>query len=246
MNQIEHAYVSRPAAVKAFAVVGFITLIVLGIWLAIASTRLVPALTHRVGVAAVALGTRLAPEETPEGAGDVITIGNKPTQTTNIGSIVTTPSHVAATAGTEQNTTVSLGAAPVAGTAALHGLPDLEITVRGVGYMTGIEASTFVAADTVPAGYRPAISFIVKNIGTNVSGKWRFSAYVPATTSYLYQSVTQQSLNPGDSIDYTLSFDRPIAGADKIISVTVDPDHLVAESGESNNSIIKKITILAS
>ena len=83
-------------------------------------------------------------------------------------------------------------------------------------------------------------------MGINSSGKWRFSAYIPTRSSYLYYSPFQQSLSPGDSIDYTLGFDQAIPGSDKIISVTANFDHAVTESSTNNNIASAQLTILGS
>ena len=62
---------------------------------------------------------------------------------------------------------------------------------------------------------------------------------------YTYESQPQQSLNPGDSIDYTLGFDQADAGT-QTISITANYDHAVAESDSGNDSASAQITILGS
>ena len=99
---------------------------------------------------------------------------------------------------------------------------------------------------TAPSGSRPAVVFTIKNIGTNVAGSWRWSASIPTQTSYLYQSLPQQALNPGDSIEYTLGFDQANKGSGQMISVTANFDRAVAESDANNNSASATLTILGS
>jgi subtilase family serine protease len=90
------------------------------------------------------------------------------------------------------------------------------------------------------------VQFIIKNTGTNATGSWRFSAVIPTETAYVYQSVPQQSLNPGESIEYTLGFDQAKAGANQTISINVNFDHSVAESDTTNNGASANITVLGS
>jgi subtilase family serine protease len=148
------------------------------------------------------------------------------------------------TAGTRTSETIPLGGTVPTGTP--YGLPDLTTSITAVGYLATTSADSFVASATVPAGSRPAVRFTIKNTGTNVTGSWRFSASIPTQTAYIFQSQPQQSLAPGDSIDYTLGFDQANRGSNQTISVTANFDNAVAESNKNNNSASAAVTILGS
>lgn len=265
MNQNDTSI--NQSAIKGLAVIGFISLVVAGMWLAVYSTRFVPTIVNRVGATAVYLGTiagrvgaatvflgsvfNRAPNPgistiPASVASTTIFFGN--VATTSSPSIpVVTPAPTIPTktvAGTETDNVYQIGGAT--SSPSLYGLPDLVVQINAVGYLATTSANSFIATSTVPAGSRPAVSFTIKNIGTNVAGPWRFSASIPTQTAYIYQSQLQQSLNPGDSIDYTLGFDQANKGANKTISITANFDHAVGESNTNNNSASATVTILGS
>ena len=241
----------RKAAFTGLAVVGFITLVALGMGAAVYSARFVPTAVNTLGTAAVYLGSVFTPASPPALA--VIPSASTtlpfpeatrtPAMVPSAIPVPATPVKPVPTAGQTTSGTYQIsGSAP----AAPHGLPDLIISISSVGYLATTSAESFVTAATVPNGNRPAVTFIVKNIGTNIAGAWRFSASIPTQTAYIYQSQPQQPLNPGDTIEYTLGFDQAERGADKMISVTVNSDNAVAESTTNNNSASAKLTILGS
>lgn len=242
---------SRQAATHGLAIVGFIALIGAGMWLAIYSTQFVPSVVGRMGAAAVYLGSVFTPAEPTlsviDTASTTIPFGDATsTPVTNIQEDETPslPTPVKPVAGTQTTsvTEISGSSAPVA----LSGLPDLSVKINQIGYLATTSASSFVASSTVPVGSRPAVSFTIKNVGTNASGAWRFSASIPTQTAYVYQSPAQQTLAPGDSIDYTLGFDQAISGTNKIISITANFDNTITESSKANNTASTSITILGS
>ena len=252
MNTFGMESPSRPAAVHGLAAVGFITLVVAGMWLAVYSTRFVPTVVGRIGTAAVYLGSVFAPS--PAASLSVVptastTIPFGQASSTISTSILATapaaPKPVTPSAGKATTDAYPLGTTtPSAAT--LSGLPDLMVKINAVGYLATSSAESFVASSTVPAGSRPAVSFTIKNIGTNATGAWRFSASIPAQTTYIFQSQPQQSLAPGDSIDYTMGFDQADTGADKVISITANFDKAVTESDMENDTASTTITILGS
>ena len=245
MDSTETTGPARRAAIHGLAAVGFVTLIALGIWLAVYSARYVPSAVGRLGAAAVSLSQVFTSAPAPSlsivpTASTTIPFGASSTAST--GTAQTAPKPVPPTAGAETGGTYQIGS----GAPALSGLPDLVVTISAVGYLTSTSTSSFVATTTVPYGENPAVKFTVKNIGTNVAGPWRFSASIPTSSNSIYQSVPQQSLNPGDYIEYTLGFSQPNAGANQTISVTANFDHAVTESNTNNNSASAKLTILGS
>ncbi len=254
MNEQENTAPYRPVMINTLAVVGFVTLIGASMWLAAYSTRYVPGVVTRLGTAAVYLGSVFTPAPaslsvvpTPTASPTVISFGEA-TSTKYVDATTkpTATKQVVPTAGEKTTSTYQIGGAMTA-PAALSGLPDLTATINAVGYLTTCtDSSSFIASSTVPVGKCPAVSFTIKNIGTNASGLWRFSASIPTQSFYLYQSQPQQSLNPGDSIDYTLGFDQANKGVDQTISITANFDRTVTESNMDNNSSSAKVTILGS
>ncbi|HUX80936.1 MAG TPA: CARDB domain-containing protein [Candidatus Paceibacterota bacterium] len=242
---------SRTPMLYTLAIAGFIALVGATMWLAIYSTRFVPSVVGRIGSAAVYLGSVFTPSTPPSlsvvpTASTTIPFGGDATTTASTTanksvSTTTAPKSVAPTAGEETTNTYQIGGT---GSPTLSGLPDFIVTINATGYLATSSATSFVATTTVPAGSRPAVRFTIKNIGSNVTGPWRFSASIPAQNAYIYQSAPQQSLSPGDSIDYTLGFDQANKGAGKMISITANFDHAVTESNTNNNSASASLTIL--
>ncbi|TSC64737.1 MAG: hypothetical protein G01um101491_206 [Parcubacteria group bacterium Gr01-1014_91] len=253
MNDIGIPGPNRTAMLHALAVVGFIALIVASMWLAVYSTRYVPTVVNRVGAAAVYLGSVFTSSTEPtlsviptpiasttisfgdEGSSNVEWVASEPVPPT-------APKKIVPTAGTETTNTYQ-----ISGTTTLSvpsGLPDFIVTINAVGYLATTSAESFVASSTVPSGSRPAVRFTIKNIGTNVTGQWRFSASIPTQSSYIYQSQPQQSLASGDRIEYTLGFDQATAGSNKTISITANFDRTVGESNMNNNNASAQLTIL--
>lgn len=263
MNENESNISStRQAAITGLAIVGFIALVGASIWLAVYSTRYVPTVVNNIGAAAVYLGSIFTPApaslsvvstaSTTISFGDASSIAPTSENKTDSKPAPSTIKPAPTTAGEKINTTEQISGAT---TNMLSGLPDFITTISAVGYLTTTSADSFVASSSVPANTRPAVNFSIKNIGTNASGLWCFSATIPTQSSYLYQSQPQQSLNPGDSIEYTLGFDQAYRGVDQMISVTANIANTantgtcartVTESNANNNSASAKITILGS
>ena len=250
MKSDEFPIHTRSAALYSLAVVGFVSLIALGIMLAIYSARFVPTTVGSLGSAVVSLSQIFTPSPTTS-------LSVVPTATTTIffgdevvpASVVPTPTisvpknttPVRPNRGTPSSITIPMGSTT---RVALTGLPDLSVHIDRIGFMSATTTDSFVATSTIPTGARPAVAFTIKNTGTNGAGPWRFSAVIPTETSYIYQSPLQQPLNPGDSIQYTLSFDQATKGANKMVSVTANFDHAVAESNFNNNSASANVTIV--
>jgi hypothetical protein len=231
---------------SSLAIVGFVVLVSGGIWLALDSTRFVPPVVNRLGAAAVYFGSLFTPASPAPVASTTIPFeGNDNlVVSTSTSTVTSTPSKPKKpTAGGETSGAYPIGGS---GTPTLFGLSDLTVQINAVGYLTAASADSFVASSTVPSGGRPAVKFTIKNIGTNATGSWRFSASIPTQSSYIFQSQPQQSLNPGDSIDYILGFDQAILGANKIISITANFDRTIGESNMNNNVASTTVTLLGS
>jgi hypothetical protein len=255
MNEIGTSTPNRQIVINTLAVAGFIALVGASMWLAVYSTRYVPDVVGRLGSAAVYLGSVFTPAEAP-----TLSVVPTPTASTTIsfaeasstistsvdiaGTKPAAPKVVVPTAGKKTDNTVQIAGTPAP--AALSGLSDLMVKINAVGYLATTSAESFVATSTVPNGSRPAVNFTIKNIGTNVTGAWSFSASIPTQTAYIYQSQPQQSLAPGDSIDYTLGFDQSNKGPGQIIFISANFDRAVSESNFDNNNTSTQVTILGS
>jgi len=231
---------SREMATNVLAVTGFIALVALGIWLAVYSTRYVPAIVNRIGEAAVYLGAVFSPAPAP-----ALTIVPATSTTTMATAAATTTAAVATapvTSGTKTNKTYQMAGTITNVTP--YGLPDLAVTVTAVGYFKDASTDSFIASTTVPYGYQPAIKFTIKNVGTNWTGTWRFSASIPTRRLYVFESDPQQSLASGESIDYTLGFDQALVGTQQIASITANFDHTVQDKNTVNDSAVAYLNVL--
>lgn len=253
MDSHQTSSTTRTAALSVLAAFGFVAFIGGSFWLAANSTRYVPGIVNRIGSAAVYVSSLFNP------APPTLSVVPTPVATTTLPFPVATTTEPVATStpvvktptpkppttsGPKSTTTYPIGG--TGSPANYSGLPDLIVTIQSVGYLEGATADSFVASSTVPAGYRPAVKFTIKNIGTNVMAPWRFSAMIPTQTAYLFQSQPQQSLAPGESIDYVLGFDQSNKGAGQMISVTANFDKAVTESTTDNNSATAYLTVLGS
>lgn len=250
MNQ-ENPHPYRQVAINSFAVVGFVALLALGVWGGVYSARYVPG---TVGTAAVYVGSFFTPAEPaaisviPTASSTIISFGTdtssapEATTTPVTTPVVATPPPV--TPKPKPAVTTMVNPTPVA--PAPYGLSDLTVIVDRIGYLTTNSTDSFVASPTVPDGTRPAVRFTVKNIGTNYSGTWRFNASIPTRNNFTYTSDLQQSLGPGDSIDYVLGFDQATTGEHQPLTITVNHDGTAVESDTTNNTVIPTLTVLKS
>ncbi|MEO6536604.1 MAG: CARDB domain-containing protein [Candidatus Paceibacterota bacterium] len=234
---------ARRAAINSLAVVGFIALIIIGIGLAIYSARYVPLAVSRFSTAAVSLSQVFRPATTTPVlqvvslASTTLPIENDvatstASTTVTFPTATTTPVKTATTGtGTTHTVVTTTTTRP-----APYGLSDLAVTITQVGYLDNGTTESFIGATTIPYGKTGAVKFTVRNLGTNVSGNWNFRADVPTSPSFSFTSPNQQSLLPGDQIDYTLGFDRGQQGNNRVITVTVDPSGYVNEQNENNNT----------
>lgn len=94
-------------------------------------------------------------------------------------------------------------------------------------------AITLVALSVDPYGNGIA-SFDIANRGGSSSGTYYFEARLPTAQPYTYYSVAQTSLAPGSHVVNTLNFSQAVPG---FFSASVDPQNLIREGVESNNTI---------
>ena len=236
----------RRAAINGLAIVGFITLLFIGMALAVYAARFVPAAISSVGSAAVYLSSQVfspngddadlvvipEPETVPFGEeGDTETEAE--TATTTPASPATGTGTVSPRPGTPTTVVVPI---QVPAATNYYGLPDLVIEDIQTGYLTSSNTNTFRASNEVPDGERGAIRFTIANRGTNISDRFDFEVELPTTRSYTYKSKTQQSLRPNERIQYVLGFDSAREGNNRTITIEIDTDDDVNESNERNNT----------
>jgi hypothetical protein len=241
------ANTGRKAAVSGLAIVGFVALIVIGIATAIYAASFIPKALSRLGSANVYLGAQdgatqtdgIIPVNPREEAPTAVSYGTT-TTTAPVSSAAPVSTYAPAAAPkpvpapvyypTYTQPTYQQVAVPQ-----YYGRPDLVATILSVGYLRRDgDTNSYIADDTVPSGRQGAVRFSVANRGGEPTGTWNFSARLPSDSDSNYRSGTQRSLNPGDSIIFTLGFDSSDHGRNTI-RVTADSNDRVSESNESNN-----------
>ena len=145
----------------------------------------------------------------------------------------TNPTPKTVTAGPEQTHLYSVGST----TTTVSSAPkqtDLSVKILSVGTVdktTGAYTST----STLRASDRIAVRFSVENIGTKESGAWNFAAPLPTFPWYIFQSDYQESLKPGDRIEFTIGFDNIEKANDNVVRINIDPNSQVNEANKANN-----------
>ena len=227
---------------NGLAVVGFVTLIVAGMALAVYGARFVPAAVGNISGAAVSLISVFIPNEEPV-TPVVIEVPALATTTTAVATTTATSTVTASSttpttsSGHEVVNVYNNGGTPIA--TELYGSPDLTISVLTVGYLTSSNKA-FVESREIPAdAYRVVFKFLIQNRGTNVAEDgWRFSAAIPSRADKTFRSDTQQKLLPGERIEYTLGFERPIVGKNQAIAITVDADKDTNSANDTATALI--------
>lgn len=228
----------RRAAVNGLAIVGFIVLVIIGMALAVYAARFVPKAVSNIGSAAVYLSSQVFSDQ---GDTDLVVVPSTETVPFGDDAVATTTATTTTTVtpttpanpqpGTPVTTVVQVGTTP----ANYYGLPDLVVENVTTGYLTSADTSTFRSSNEVPDGKRGAVKFTIANRGTNISERFDFEVELPTSRSYTYKSKSQQTLRPGERIEYVLGFDQAREGNDRTITITVDADRDIDESNESNN-----------
>lgn len=148
-------------------------------------------------------------------------------------------------AGTRTSSTHALGmSTPVSPTGT--GV-DLAARILETG-MIDTTTNTFTATSSVrvSATVRPAVRFVIENLGTAASGPWRFNAALPTLPAHVFESDAQKSLGGNDRIEFTLGFDsvHPDEDGTAVFTVIADPSGSIKEVSEENNIAKATLTIL--
>ncbi|MES2135393.1 MAG: CARDB domain-containing protein [Patescibacteria group bacterium] len=138
------------------------------------------------------------------------------------------------------------GVYPVTGGVAVsdpNGYVDLTARIIEVGIVdktTGV----FTASSTpTRANNRIAVRFAVENIGTKTSPTFDFNAVLPTLPSNIFSAPMQQSLAPGDRIEFTVGFDSfNSSKPDGLFVVNIDPSNRINERNKVNNIVQYTIT----
>jgi hypothetical protein len=144
-----------------------------------------------------------------------------------------------ATANTSntQNSNTARNTYRQAATVQYYGKPDLLVQLESTGI---VNPNTGQYIQTAYAGFNDqiAVKFIVRNSGTNSSGPFKVRLNMPSTRTPYFESPYQQSILPGDAIEFTGTFDSPSAGNGIITGyITVDPYSEIDEITKSNNNL---------
>lgn len=147
----------------------------------------------------------------------------------------------AQTSTTTINSSSQVPTTPTYNTPTYYGKPDLATRILQVGLLSNganlISSQTqFTYSDTV------GIRFEVRNDGDANTGPWNFTAVLPSLSTPTYNSNTQVSLRPGESIVFTLGFSNLTNQDTSLITINVDPQNIVQESVEYNNIVTSTIT----
>jgi len=252
MNNFRINTKPRQTAVTGLAAVGFVALVVAGMWLAVYSARFVPTVVNGTGSAAVYLGSLLIPNKpslsvvpTPT-ASTTISFGEA---SSTVSSTSTNLQKKTSTPSSKQNWTPGAPIVISNGTnnpsvSNYYGLPDLAVTIESVGYMSG---DTIIATTTIPnSTQKIGVKFLVTNVGTNISGQWTMNISIPSGGNPVSQTFTQESLSPGQPSEYVVHFTNIYPGANHLITIAIDPDHKIKESATDNNTASSYVTILGS
>ncbi|MCX6786468.1 MAG: hypothetical protein NTU85_01455 [Candidatus Kaiserbacteria bacterium] len=243
MNNFQTISRPRRTAVNGLAVVGFFALVVAGMWLAIYSTRFVPIIVNRTGAAVVYVGSVFAStfkNSAPTVSTtmpSVIYFG----EASSTDSTIATSTPVKTTSISKQywtpGTSITIADGPAIQN--YYGSPDLAIIIETIGYSSG---NAIVSATTIPVNTPIAVKFLVKNVGTNVSGQWAMNI---SGSNSANKSFTQASLAPGQPSEYIVHFANNTPGT-HTITITIDPNRQLQspESNTNNNSISATVTTL--
>jgi hypothetical protein len=124
------------------------------------------------------------------------------------------------------------------------GKADLAIRLLQVGVINNAGA-IIASRNQFSSNEQVGIKFEIRNDGSTITGPWYFTANLPSLSTPTYNSNTQVSLKPGESIFFTLGFSNLTQDYNEQIRVTVDPLNQVNEGNESNNILLSNIINLS-
>ncbi len=173
-------------------------------------------------------GKNIIPKLTPVDSGASVSMQTPETKTVSAGVNATSSKYQAG------EKTESLHPIGTETQASPIGKIDLESKIIEAGIIDRI-TNEFTATTTLKSSDRIAVRFEVKNVGSKESGSWFFNAVLPTYPMHIFSSEGQQSLMPGDKIEYTLGFDSIVPGENVRFVVNADPTSSIPELNEKNN-----------
>jgi hypothetical protein len=113
------------------------------------------------------------------------------------------------------------------------GHADLSVRILATGVIDMY--GNFISRAPMNPNEVAAVKFDIGNNGGKATGSWYFTVNLPTNPAYTYQSPVQASLSPGSHIENILRF-RPVAMGGGNVFVSVDPQNMVGEASEGNNT----------
>lgn len=241
---------------NGLAIVGFITLVFLGVVLAVYLARFVPTAVNGLASAVVTVTSVFVPADNDtvivvddEDTTDDVTFPSTDDEDTSDDDATTeddtTTETPTPTRGEERLDLETRGGSGIVSDP--NGRADLVPTILATGKLVGgTSASDFVETSNVNDNDRIAVKFVIENQGTRTSvDDWNFTVTMPTRDTYIFRSNGShvQALNPGERIEYVIGFDRARSGDDRPITVVVDTNDEEDESNEANNSDFVRIDI---
>jgi len=123
-----------------------------------------------------------------------------------------------------------------------YGKVDLAAEILEIGIIDK-ETNNFIATSTLSTKNQLAIKFLISNKGTKTAEGWTFNLVLPTDPFYIYHSSNQENLKPNESIEYMISFDKPMISEEARIVLNADPTSSFFESNEDNNIVKKTFSI---
>ena len=179
--------------------------------------------------------------------------GNTNTGTTNTSPAWTSNTGAVSGGGTVSSGSIANSSAGAVNNAAqnpslspaprYYGKADLKVQIISTGILDKV-TGVFIPRTSFAAGDRIAVKFEIINIGNNYSGHWNFIAGMTRTNdaNAIYRSDSQISLNGGQSTLFTIAFDNPSLGNQKL-DFLIDPSGLINDANRNNNEVITPIFV---
>ena len=125
----------------------------------------------------------------------------------------------------------------------IYGTPDLLISGLQLGSLA--PNGYFAEKSSFAKNERLAIRFYVSNKGTKTSPAWFFNIVSQMSSYPIYTSTTQPEIPPCSGRIYTITIDNPnfISTGNAFMEINVDPQNLIRELNESNNSAVKTFSV---
>lgn len=185
--------------------------------------------TIEVPVTVVFMPSATSSTERPQGTATVRVAAGTGTVTTPVKT------------GTNGSTSGTTSGTPSTHTGSTQPTGPADISVRIIASGVIDAYGNFVQRAPMNPNEISAVKFDIGNNGGRATGNWYFTVQLPTNPAYTYQSPMQASLAPQGHIENILRF-RPVAMNGGTVSVWVDPQNMVSESNEGNNSASLWIT----